>query len=109
MDALGEPYQRLARHNKLGGTVQAAARMLDSTAASASHLIRQHPLARLGVFAYFILVHVFLYLLILHMHHTAIAPHGGLVEAGGLPGVGLPAGAGGAAADGAAAGRRLFL
>ncbi|KIZ00799.1 hypothetical protein MNEG_7160 [Monoraphidium neglectum] len=105
MDALGEPYQRLARHDRLGGTVQAAARLLDSTAASASHLIRHHPLARLGVFAYLLLIHLLVYVLIYRLQHHAMAVH--IAAAAGLPGAGLPGGGGGgggaAGAGGAAA------
>lgn len=75
MDALGEPYQRLARHDKLGGAVQATARLLDTTAASASHIIRQYPLARLAVFGYLLLIHLFLYLVIARLQRQAIAAH----------------------------------
>lgn len=92
MDALGEPYQRLARHDALGGAVTAAARLLDTTAASASHLIRHHPLARLGVFSYLVLIHLLVYFLIYRMQHHAIAVH--LAAGGGLPGAGLPNGGG---------------
>lgn len=72
MDALGEPYQRLARHNKLGGAVQATARFLDSTAASASQLLRQQPLARLIMFLYIILIHLYVYFLLARMQKQAL-------------------------------------
>lgn len=100
MDALGEPYQRLARHNKLGGAVQATARFLDITAASASHLIRHYPLARLVVFVYVILIHLFVYLLIFKMQRHVLTLH----TNSGLPGVGLPSGAAAEAAAAAAGG-----
>lgn len=72
MDALGEPYQRLARHNKLGGAVQATARFLDTTAASASQLLRQQPLARLVVFLYIVLIHLYVYFLLARMQKQAL-------------------------------------
>jgi hypothetical protein len=73
MDALGEPYQRLARHNKLGGAVQATANFLDSTAASASQLLRQQPLARLIAFLYIVLIHLYVYFLLARMQKQALA------------------------------------
>lgn len=93
MDALGEPYQRLARHRKLGSAVQATANFLDTTAASATQLLRQQPLVRLGVFLYLILIHVYVYFLLARMQRQAVlllaaqdkAAHGG----GGLQGAGL--------------------
>lgn len=72
MDALGEPYQRLARHNKLGGAVQATARFLDTTAATASQLLRQQPLARLIVFVYVVLIHLYVYFLLARMQRHAL-------------------------------------
>jgi hypothetical protein len=75
MDALGEPYQRLARHNKLGGAVKATANFLDSTAASAAQLLRQQPLARLAVFAYVVLIHLYVYLLLARMQKQALHMH----------------------------------
>lgn len=72
MDALGEPYQRLARHNKLGGAVQATANFLDTTAASASQLLRQQPLARLIVFLYIVLIHLYVYFLLARMQKQAL-------------------------------------
>lgn len=72
MDALGEPYQRLARHNKLGGAVQATANFLDTTAASASQLLRQQPLARLIVFLYIVLIHLYVYFLLARMQRQAL-------------------------------------
>lgn len=72
MDALGEPYQRLARHRKLGGAVQATANFLDRTAASASQLLRQQPLARLIVFLYIVLIHLYVYFLLARMQRQAV-------------------------------------
>lgn len=72
MDALGEPYQRLARHRKLGGAVQATANFLDRTAASASQLLRQQPLARLIVFLYVVLIHLYVYFLLARMQRQAV-------------------------------------
>lgn len=72
MDALGEPYQRLARHNKLGGAVKATANFLDTTAASASQLLRQQPLARLIVFLYIVLIHLYVYFLLARMQKQAL-------------------------------------
>jgi hypothetical protein len=72
MDALGEPYQRLARHNKLGGAVKATANFLDTTAASASQLLRQQPLARLIVFLYIVLIHLYVYFLLARMQRQAL-------------------------------------
>lgn len=73
MDALGEPYQRLARHNKLGGAVKATANFLDTTAASASQLLRQQPLARLAVFLYVVLIHLYVYFLLARMQRQALS------------------------------------
>eukprot|EP00775_Hariotina_reticulata_P010414 gene10414-10572_t len=72
MDALGEPYQRLARHNKLGGAVQATARFLDTTAATAGQLLRQQPLARLIMFVYVVLIHLYVYFLLARMQRHAL-------------------------------------
>jgi hypothetical protein len=72
MDALGEPYQRLARHNRLGGAVQATARFLDSTAGTISLMLRQYPLVRLGAFAYVVLIHIYVYFLIAKMQRQAL-------------------------------------
>eukprot|EP00878_Enallax_costatus_P027704 GHUV01029850.1.p1 GENE.GHUV01029850.1~~GHUV01029850.1.p1 ORF type:complete len:126 (+),score=48.53 GHUV01029850.1:175-552(+) len=72
MDALGEPYQRLARHRKLGGAVQATANFLDRTAASAAQLLRQQPLARLLVFVYIVLIHLYVYFLLARMQRQAV-------------------------------------
>ncbi|WIA09344.1 hypothetical protein OEZ85_008751 [Tetradesmus obliquus] len=72
MDALGEPYQRLARHRKLGGAVQATANFLDTTAASATQLLRQQPLARLAVFLYLGLIHLYVYFLLARMQRQAV-------------------------------------
>jgi hypothetical protein len=72
MDALGEPYQRLARHRKLGGAVKATANFLDTTAASASQLLRQQPLARLIVFLYLVLIHLYVYFLLARMQRQAL-------------------------------------
>ncbi|KAG2445585.1 hypothetical protein HXX76_000197 [Chlamydomonas incerta] len=71
MDALGEPYQRLARNNKVGKAVKAAANFLDSTASTTSYVLRQYPLVRLGVFAYVVLIHLYVYLLIARMQRMA--------------------------------------
>ncbi len=90
MDALGEPYRRLARHNRVGGAVQATADFLDRSAAAAAHLIRQYPLARLGLFVYLVLIHLYVYWLIARMQHAALAvmaPVGGHAEgAAAVPG-----------------------
>lgn len=99
MDALGEPYARLARHRKLGGAVTAAAGFLDRTAATASTLLRQRPLARLGLFAYLLLLHAYVYMLIARMQRQALllsGPHGSVVDGSGrgvheLPGGGTAA------------------
>jgi hypothetical protein len=72
MDALGEPYQRLARHRKLGGAVQATANFLDTTAASATQLLRQQPLVRLAVFLYLVLIHLYVYFLLARMQRQAV-------------------------------------
>jgi hypothetical protein len=99
MDALGEPYQRLARNNKVcltqrmwhgglaqacrrvgdglvapaqvGKAVKAAANFLDSTAASLSYILREHPGARLAVFGYIVLVHAYIYILTARMQRLA--------------------------------------
>lgn len=78
MDALGEPYQRLTRHTGVGKAVKAAANLLDSTASTVSFLLRQYPLARLGVFAYLLLIHLYVYFLLARMQrlvtHWEAAP-----------------------------------
>ncbi|GLI58809.1 hypothetical protein VaNZ11_000575 [Volvox africanus] len=71
MDALGEPYQRLVRHNRVGRAVKAAANFLDSTASTTSFVLRQYPLARLAVFMYAVLIHLYVYLLIARMQRLA--------------------------------------
>ncbi|PNH03320.1 Golgin candidate 1 [Tetrabaena socialis] len=71
MDALGEPYQRLARHTKVGKAVKAAANFLDSTASTTSFVLRQYPLARLCLFAYVALIHLYLYMLTARMQRLA--------------------------------------
>ena len=91
MDALGEPYQRLARHNKIGGVVQASANFLDRSAASATQLLRQQPLVRLVVFLYLILIHLYVYFLLARMQKQALlllgkAEQGPDAQAGRLPG-----------------------
>lgn len=93
MDALGEPYQRLARHRKLGGAVQATANFLDSTAASAAQLLRQQPLARLAVFLYIVLIHLYVYFLLARMQKQAlmiIAQQDKGMLGGGMFGAGGP-------------------
>lgn len=72
MDALGEPYQRLARHRKVGKAVQATAGFLDRTAAMALTLLRQYPLARLALLAYAVAGHLLFYVLIHRMQHQAM-------------------------------------
>lgn len=71
MDALGEPYQRLARHNKVGKAVKAAANLLDGTASTAAWFLRQYPLGRLAVFGYLLLLHLYLYMLLARMQRFA--------------------------------------
>ncbi|GIL70478.1 hypothetical protein Vretimale_3625 [Volvox reticuliferus] len=71
MDALGEPYQRLVRHNRVGRAVKAAANFLDSTASTTSFVLRQYPLARLAVFMYAVLIHLYVYFLIARMQRLA--------------------------------------
>ena len=58
MDALGEPYQRLAQHTRVGRAVKAAANFLDSTASTAAYVLRQYPLGRLAAFGYLLLIHM---------------------------------------------------
>lgn len=72
IDSLGEPYQRLARHRKLGTAVQAAAGFLDRTAASAVFIFRQYPLARLLLMLYAIVGHLLFYVLVSRMQHQAL-------------------------------------
>ncbi|EFJ50911.1 hypothetical protein VOLCADRAFT_88320 [Volvox carteri f. nagariensis] len=71
MDALGEPYQRLVRHNRVGRAVKAAANFLDSTASTTSFVLRQYPLARVAVFLYAVLIHLYVYFLIARMQRMA--------------------------------------
>eukprot|EP00798_Chlamydomonas_sp_ICE-L_P025102 gene25102-10743_t len=64
MDALGAPYRRLAAsNNRVGKAVKAAAGFLDSTASATTFFIRQYPLARLIIFGYLVLVHLYVYVL----------------------------------------------
>lgn len=100
MDALGEPYQRLARHNKLGGAVTATANFLDRTAASGMQIVRNYPLARLILFIYIVLIHLYVYFLLARMQRQALMLHGG------LPGLHHPGG-GGAAEAGTGAGAHV--
>lgn len=90
MDALGEPYQRLARHSKLGGAVQASANFLDSTVATAMQLLRQQPLARLAVVGYVVLIHLYVYFLLARMQRQALMLVAKEHGPGTLPGVNLP-------------------
>lgn len=62
------PFCGLAQ---VGKAVKAAANFLDSTASTTSYVLRQYPLARLGVFAYVVLIHLYVYLLIARMQRIA--------------------------------------
>eukprot|EP00890_Picochlorum_soloecismus_P001393 jgi/Picsp_1/2254/NSC_05718-R1_golgin candidate 1 len=65
MKSLGAGYDRLASApGHLGGAIEASARFLDTTASHAVFLLRQYPLWRLGVFAYVIGMHMFIYMLL---------------------------------------------
>ncbi|MEW5299563.1 MAG: hypothetical protein WDW36_002566 [Sanguina aurantia] len=63
MDALGESYERLARSGELGKVVRYTARMLDSSAATASMVLRRYPAGRLAIFLYILFIHVYVYFL----------------------------------------------
>ncbi|GFR43693.1 hypothetical protein Agub_g4802 [Astrephomene gubernaculifera] len=83
MDALGEPYQRLARHTRVGKAVKAAANFLDGTASTTAFVLRQYPLARLVVFGYVVLIHLYVYLLIARMQRLATHYEAAVVTAPG--------------------------
>lgn len=85
MDALGEPYRRLTQHRRVGRAFTVAANFLDSTAATASNVLRQYPLGRLAVFGYLLLIHLWMYLLIARMQRQALSLEG--LAAGALPGL----------------------
>ncbi|GAX74656.1 hypothetical protein CEUSTIGMA_g2104.t1 [Chlamydomonas eustigma] len=90
MDALGEPYQRLAQNDSVGRAVKAAAKLLDSTASTASFMLRQYPLARLLAFAYLFLIHLYVYFLIARLQGRAVglevsSPHIGVAATQLLP------------------------
>lgn len=72
MDTLGEPYQRLIRHNRIGRAVKATGLLLDRTAATAAHILRTYPLGRLLVFLYVIFIHLYVYFLIARMQKLAL-------------------------------------
>jgi uncharacterized membrane protein len=63
MDALGEHYMRLARNNRVGKAVKAAANFVDKAAVTASFLLRQYPLVRVIIFVYLVFIHMYLYYL----------------------------------------------
>lgn len=63
MDALGESYERLARSGKVGKVVRYTARMLDSSAATASMVLRRYPAGRLAISLYILFIHVYVYFL----------------------------------------------
>jgi hypothetical protein len=71
--ALGERYRRLAnRQDPLGQAAAAAAQIVDRSASTASYVLRQYPLARLAVFGYLLLLHLYLYILLSSMQHAAV-------------------------------------
>lgn len=88
MDALGEPFARLTRQPRVGRAVKAAANLLDSTASTASFLLRQYPLVRLGAAAYLGLLHLYVYLLIARMQRMATHWEAATGESPGSHGVG---------------------
>ena len=47
-------------------------RALDATASAAVRLIKEYPLGRLFVFVYIISIHLFIYVLISKMQHSAL-------------------------------------
>jgi hypothetical protein len=72
--ALGERYLRLtARRDKLGSALEAAAGLVDRTAARAAHLLRQYPWVRLGALCYVLLVHLYVYALTVMLQRRAAA------------------------------------
>lgn len=72
--ALGERYRRLVnRQDPLGQAAAAAAQIVDRSASTASYVLRQYPLARLAVFGYLLLLHLYLYILLSSMQHAAVA------------------------------------
>jgi hypothetical protein len=72
--AFGERYRRLAsRDDGVGTAVKAAANLVDRTASSVAHMLRQYPLARLAAFMYLAAIHLYVYWLTLRMQHAATA------------------------------------
>lgn len=81
MNALGPGYERLANApGHLGGAVQAGARILDAIALQAVILIRQSPLWRLGVFAYILGMHAFIYALLFFHQQVNMGSPGDIVD-----------------------------
>lgn len=70
MDAL-PAYMKLAGDRRVGGAVKAGARLLDATANQAVYILRAHPIGRLALFLYFIVMHLFVYLLLHRLQHKA--------------------------------------
>ena len=61
-----------AQNSQVGKAVKAAARFLDSSAATSSFLLRQYPLARLLAFGYLVLIHLYVYVLIARLQRSAV-------------------------------------
>jgi len=81
MNALGPGYERLANApGHLGGAVQAGAKLLDAIALQAVILIRQSPLWRLGVFAYILGMHAFIYALLFFHQQVNMGSPGTIVD-----------------------------
>ena len=48
-------------------------RLLDATASTTVRMLKQHPLGRLGAFAYIIFIHLFLWVVIQRLQHKALS------------------------------------
>ena len=73
MKSIGGAYARLANApGRLGGAFKNSGDFLDSIASQIVWVLRRHPLARLFVFGYIILMHLFIYILLHKLQHTAL-------------------------------------
>eukprot|EP00192_Tetraselmis_astigmatica_P010187 CAMPEP_0117682706 /NCGR_PEP_ID=MMETSP0804-20121206/19859_1 /TAXON_ID=1074897 /ORGANISM="Tetraselmis astigmatica, Strain CCMP880" /LENGTH=829 /DNA_ID=CAMNT_0005492949 /DNA_START=415 /DNA_END=2904 /DNA_ORIENTATION=+ len=83
MDHLGAAYQRLANHAQLGGAIKGFTKAVDITAANAMSIMREYPLARVVLFLYSILIHLFVYILIQRLQNRYLLND----ESSGNPGM----------------------
>ena len=66
-------YDRLAKRNRrVGGVLLNGARALDLSASTVASLIKSQPVVRLGLFAYLVLLHLFMYFLMARLQNKAV-------------------------------------